>query len=190
LHSPPNLSSPAPLHSRALRHYTHRHIDRPAGEASIAVELALYQPDFAQNAGAALRLGACLGVRVHIIHPTGFTFSLKALRRGGLDYVTQADFMEHDSFEHFDAWRHDSARRLALLTTKAAANAYAAAYTSADILLIGRESAGVPQAVADAAELLVRIPMRQGLRSLNMATAASLVLGEALRQTGGFETLT
>jgi len=159
-------------------------------EAAIAVELALYQPDFAQNAGSALRLGACLGVRVHIIHPTGFPFSLKALRRGGLDYVTQADFLEHDSFDHFESWRRDSVRRLVLLTTKSADSAYAAAYTPGDILMIGRESAGVPQSVADVADLRIRIPMRQGLRSLNMATAASLVLGEALRQTGGFETLT
>jgi tRNA (cytidine/uridine-2'-O-)-methyltransferase len=159
-------------------------------EAEIALELALYQPDFAQNAGSALRLGACLGVRVHVIHPTGFPFSLKALRRGGLDYIEQADFLEHDSFAHFDAWRRDSARRLVLLTTKSADSAYAAAFAPADILLIGRESAGVPESVAQTADLRIRIPMRQGMRSLNMATAASLVLGEALRQTGGFETLT
>lgn len=158
-------------------------------EAPLGIELALYQPDFAQNAGSALRLGACLGARIHIIHPTGFAFSLKALRRGGLDYVDQADFMEHDSFDHFESWRRDSLRRLVLLTTKAAESAYAAAYTASDILMIGRESAGVPQSVADVADLRIRIPMRQGLRSLNMATAASLVLGEALRQTGGFETL-
>lgn len=129
-------------------------------------------------------------MRVHIIHPTGFPFSLKALRRGGLDYVTQADFLAHDSFAHFEEWRSDSTRRLVLLTTKSAQSAYAAAYAPGDVLMIGRESAGVPEAVADAADLRVRIPMRQGLRSLNMATAASLVLGEALRQTGGFETLT
>ncbi len=159
-------------------------------EAQIALELALYQPDFAQNAGAALRLGACLGVRVHIIHPTGFPFSLKALRRGGLDYIEQADFAEHDSFAHFDAWRRDSGRRLVLLTTKSSESAYDATFSTGDVLLIGRESAGVPDSVSDAAELRIRIPMRQGLRSLNMATAASLVVGEALRQTGGFETLT
>jgi tRNA (cytidine/uridine-2'-O-)-methyltransferase len=159
-------------------------------EARIALELALYQPDFAQNAGSALRLGACLGVRVHIIHPTGFPFSVKALRRGGLDYVEQADFMEHDSFAHFEAWRHDSGRRLVLLTTRSSESAYAATFTPADVLMIGRETAGVPESVADTAGLRIRIPMRQGLRSLNMATAASLVLGEALRQTGGFETLT
>jgi len=115
---------------------------------------------------------------------------MKALRRGGLDYIDQADFMEHDSFAHFDAWRRDSGRRLVLLSTRAAHSAYAATFTGPDVLLIGRESAGVPDAVAGTADLSIRIPMRQGLRSLNMATAASLVLGEALRQTGRFETLT
>jgi tRNA (cytidine/uridine-2'-O-)-methyltransferase len=164
---------------------------RPAcnREAAIPVELALYQPDFAQNAGAALRLGACLGVRVHIIHPTGFPFSMKALRQGGLDYVEQADFMAHDDFAAFDVWRRESNRRLVLLTTKAAASAYETSFTGADILMLGRETAGVPEAVAASADLRIRIPMRGGLRSLNVATAASLTLGEALRQTGGFDGL-
>ena len=150
------------------------------------VDLALYQPDIAQNTGTLLRLGACLGVIVHIVHPTGFPFSKKALKRGGLDYLDAADFVEHDSFAHFDAWRREAGRRLVLLTTKASASAYTAHYSGEDILLLGRESAGVPDAVAEAADLRVRIPMRDGLRSINVAIAAALVLGEAKRQTDGF----
>lgn len=137
-----------------------------------------------------LRLGACLGVPVHIIHPTGFPFSKKAVKRGGLDYLDHAEVMEHDSYAHFTAWREAAGRRLVLLTTKAAGSAYEAGYRDGDVLMVGRESAGVPAAVADGAELRVRIPMRQQMRSLNVAMAASLVLGEALRQTGAFQTLT
>jgi tRNA (cytidine/uridine-2'-O-)-methyltransferase len=156
----------------------------------MAVDLALYQPDIAQNTGTLLRLGACLGVMVHIIHPTGFQFSPRSVRRGALDYLEHALFTEHDSYAHFDAWRRAEGRRLALLTTKASASAYAAAYRADDILLLGRETAGVPDSVAADAELRVRIPMRQDMRSLNVAVAGSLVLGEALRQTNGFAALT
>jgi tRNA (cytidine/uridine-2'-O-)-methyltransferase len=137
-----------------------------------------------------LRLGACLGVHVHIIHPTGFAFSAKAVKRGVLDYLEHAEFTEHLSWAHFRAWQVESGRRLVLLTTKASGSMYAASYTSHDILLMGRESAGVPETVANAADLRIRIPMRQAMRSLNVAVAASLVLGEALRQTGHFEALT
>lgn len=154
------------------------------------VELALYQPDIAQNTGTLLRLDACLGVRLHIIHPTGFAFSRRELRRAGLDYLDQADFVEHDSYAHFDAWRRAAVRRLVLLTTRAGLSCYAAEYTVDDVLMLGRESAGVPDAVASGADLRVRIPMLPERRSLNIAIAASLVLGEALRQTGHFETLT
>jgi tRNA (cytidine/uridine-2'-O-)-methyltransferase len=136
-----------------------------------------------------LRLGACLGVRLHIIHPTGFHFSKAALRRGGLDYLDHVDFREHDSFVRFEEWRRDGARRLVLLTTAAPRSAYDVAYSADDILMLGRESAGVPDAVAARADLSVRVPMRPDMRSLNVATAASLVLGEALRQTGGFSAL-
>lgn len=133
-----------------------------------------------------LRLGACLGVRVHIVHPTGFAFSRQALRRGGLDYLNHADFAEHASYAHFAEWLRGAGRRLVLLSTKAAASAYASGYAENDVVMVGRESAGVPDAVAADAGLAVRIPMRDGMRSLNVAMAASLVLGEALRQTGGF----
>lgn len=164
--------------------------NHPPGELEIAIELALYQPDIAQNTGAMLRLCACLGVRIHVIHPTGFPFSRKAMKRGGLDYVEHADFLEHDDFAAFEAARAESGQRLVLLTTKAASSAYEATFAPGDIVMVGRESAGVPDAVAARAALRLRIPMREGLRSLNVATAASLVLGEALRQTGGFESLT
>jgi tRNA (cytidine/uridine-2'-O-)-methyltransferase len=136
-----------------------------------------------------LRLGACLGVRLHIIHPTGFHFSRAALRRSGLDYLDCAVLVEHDSYAAFTTWRQESGRRLVLLTTRATISAYDAAYGQDDVLMVGRESAGVPEAVAADAGLAIRIPMRQSMRSLNVAMAASLVLGEALRQTQGFADL-
>ena len=166
-----------------------RFSDQRRREAHITIELALYQPEIAQNTGSMLRLCACFGVRMHIIHPTGFPFSRRALKRGGLDYVEHADFVEHDDFAAFESWREAAGRRLELLTTKAAASAYAGNFEPTDILMVGRESAGVREAVAQRAGLRLRIPMREGLRSLNVATAASLVLGEALRQTGYFETI-
>jgi tRNA (cytidine/uridine-2'-O-)-methyltransferase len=136
-----------------------------------------------------MRLCACFGVHAHIIHPTGFPFSAKAVKRGALDYLAHAEFTEHDSYAHFDGWRRSENRRMVLLTTKAAESAYAAAFAPGDVLMLGRESAGVPDTVASAADLRIRIPMREGLRSLNVAMAASLVLGEALRQTNGFDPL-
>jgi len=154
------------------------------------VDLALYQPDIAQNTGTLLRLGACLGIRLHIIHPTGFPFSKKELKRGGLDYLDIAEFTEHDSYAHFTTWRREMGRPLVLLTTKASESAYAATYRADDVLMLGRESAGVPAAVAADADRRIRIPMLPDRRSLNVAIAAGLVLGEALRQTGHFETLT
>ena len=155
----------------------------------MTIELALYQPDIAQNTGTLLRLGACLGIRIHIIHPTGFPFSRQALKRAGLDYLDHVEFVEHVSFERFEAWRREAGKRLVLLTTKASDSCYEAQYRPDDVLMTGRESAGVPDAVAEAADIRVRIPMRQDMRSLNVAIAATLVLGEALRQTGQFETL-
>ena len=154
------------------------------------IDLALYQPDIAQNTGTLLRLGACLGVMVHVIHPTGFQFSPRSIRRGALDYLEHALFTEHDSYAHFDAWRRAEGRRLVLLTTKSSESVYEAAFSPGDILMLGRESAGVPEDVAADAELRVRIPMRQQMRSLNVAVAGSLVLGEALRQTDAFAALT
>jgi tRNA (cytidine/uridine-2'-O-)-methyltransferase len=173
-----------------VRHYTPGKFANGSPEGSkIPLDLALYQPDIAQNTGSMLRLGACLGVPIHIIHPTGFPFSQKAVKRGGLDYLEHAEVTEHDSYADFTKWREETGRRLVLLTTKSAASAYAADYRHGDVLMVGRESVGVPDAVASGADLRVRIPMRQDMRSLNVAMAASLVLGEALRQTGAFATL-
>ena len=156
----------------------------------MTVDLVLYQPDIAQNTGTLLRLGACLGVGVHIIHPTGFPFSRRELKRGGLDYLDHAEIVEHDSYEHFDRWRRENARRLVLLTTKSSESAYTFMYRAGDLLMLGRESAGVPEAVASAADARIRIPMRSGLRSINVAVAAAMIVGEGLRQTHGFDALT
>jgi tRNA (cytidine/uridine-2'-O-)-methyltransferase len=153
------------------------------------IDLALYQPDIAQNTGTLLRLGACLGVHLHIIHPTGFPFSRRELKRSGLDYLDVAEFTEHDSYAHFADWRRAAGRRLVLLTTKASRSIYAAGFEAADVLMLGRETAGVPETVAAEADDHIRIPMRPGLRSINVAVAGALALGEALRQTGHFETL-
>jgi tRNA (cytidine/uridine-2'-O-)-methyltransferase len=160
-----------------------------ASLSPMSIELALYQPDIPQNTGTLLRFGACLGVPVHIIHPTGFTFSAKTLRRSALDYLDAAELHEHASFAAFDDFRRAHGRRLVLLTTKASLSAYAARFDADDILMVGRESAGVPEAVAMTADLRIRIPMRPGLRSLNVAVAAALVVGEAKRQTDAFEAL-
>lgn len=154
------------------------------------VELALYQPDIAQNTGTLMRLSACLGIKLHIIHPTGFAFSRASLRRSGLDYLDFADVEEHVSFARFDDWRRQAGRRLVLATTKGELSVYDALYDPRDIIMVGRESAGVPETVAEAADLRVRIPMRSGLRSINVALSATLILGEAMRQTDSFKDLT
>jgi len=155
----------------------------------MTVDLVLYQPDIAQNTGTLLRLGACLGVAVHIIHPTGFPFSRRELKRGGLDYLDQAEIVEHDSYDHFDRWRRGAGRRLVLLTTKSPQTVHSFTYANGDLLLLGRESAGVPDIVATGADARIRIPMRPGLRSINVALAGAMVVGEALRQTHGYDTL-
>ena len=155
----------------------------------MAVELALYQPEIAQNTGTLLRLGACLGVPVHVIHPTGFPLSPRTLKRGALDYLDRAEMIEHDSFAHFMSWVADAGRRIVLMTTKASQSVYDVAFGDRDLLLFGRESIGVPAEVAERADIRLRIPMRPGLRSINVSLAAALVLGEAMRQPHRFETL-
>ncbi len=155
----------------------------------MTVDLALYQPDIALNTGTLLRLGACLGIHMHVIHPTGFVFSQRELRRSGLDYVRLAALTEHDSYAHFSRWRRAAGRRAVLLTTRGDRSAYETDYAEGDVLILGRESAGVPDSVAAEADLRVRIPMRPDLRSINVAVAAAMVLGEALRQTRHFGTL-
>lgn len=150
------------------------------------MRLALYQPDIAQNTGTMLRLAACLGVGVDVIAPTGFDMTDRALRRAGLDYLAHVEIVRHASFADFLAARQSADSRLVLLTTQVDVPYTSFAFQTADTLLMGRESAGVPAAVHEAADARVRIPMRAGLRSLNVAVAAAMALGEALRQTRGF----
>jgi tRNA (cytidine/uridine-2'-O-)-methyltransferase len=153
-----------------------------------AMRLALYQPDIPQNTGTILRLAACLGVPVDVIGPTGFDMTDRSLRRAGLDYLDHVDLTRHVSFEAFETARrtHLPPARLVLLTSRGSQDHIDFAFAATDILLLGRESAGVPDAVHALADARICIPMREGLRSLNIAVAAALVLGEALRQTGGF----
>jgi tRNA (cytidine/uridine-2'-O-)-methyltransferase len=155
---------------------------RQAIEASM--EIALYEPDIPQNAGTIMRLGACMGVPVHFIEPAGFPVSDRAFRRAGLDYLDAVKIERHVSFAAFEEWRKANGRRLVLLTTKAKQAYPSFAFRNTDVLLVGRESSGVPDHVHAAADSSLRIPIRDGLRSLNIAVALSMVLGEALRQTG------
>lgn len=149
------------------------------------MRIALFEPDIPQNAGSLIRLGACFGVPVDIIEPCGFLFTDSKLKRAGMDYLEQAEVVRHTSWAAFCAAR-PNARRV-LLTTKADVAYIDFAFRADDVLVLGRESAGVPQEVHDAVEARIRIPMRAGLRSLNVAQAGSIVLAEALRQTGGFQ---
>ena len=148
------------------------------------MQLALYEPDIAQNTGTILRLCACLGVAAHIIEPAGFPASDRAFRRAGMDYLDHVTLRRHASWSAFDTWRRDEALRLVLFTTRATTSYLDRRYGN-DVLLFGRESSGVPDAVHAAADARLTIPMRPGLRSLNVAMACAMVVGEALRQAGG-----
>lgn len=147
------------------------------------MRIALFQPDIPQNTGTILRLCACLNVEAHIIEPAGFPVSDRHFRRSGMDYLDQVSIVRHISWADFEIWRRQTAARLLLLTTKASRSYLDCAYRADDILLLGRESAGVPDAVAEAADERLLIPMQTGMRSLNVAMAAAMALGEALRQT-------
>lgn len=148
------------------------------------MRLALYQPDIPQNTGAILRLAACFGLPVDIIEPCGFVFDDRRLRRAGMDYLERVELRRHRSWEAYQAWRLGAGGRLILLSTKAAEPYTTCRFLAADSLLLGRESAGVPDEVHAAADLRLRVPMRAGLRSLNVAMAAAVVAGEAMRQLG------
>ena len=151
------------------------------------MRLALYEPDIPQNAGSLMRLGACLGVGVDIIEPCGFLLSDRNFRRAGMDYLKQADIRRHESWSQFrDNFSANSPGRLVLLTTRGDSPYTDFAFAADDTLMVGRESAGVPDAVHDAAFARLVIPLLPGLRSLNVAQAAAMVLGEALRQTSLF----
>jgi tRNA (cytidine/uridine-2'-O-)-methyltransferase len=147
------------------------------------MRLALYEPEIPQNAGALIRLGACMGIAIDIIEPCGFVFSDRQLKRSGMDYLDHADIVRHESWP---AFRGTLRGRLILLTSKGAQPYCGFAFEPGDTLLLGRESAGVPENVHEAADARLRIPLKPGLRSLNVAQAGAMVLGEALRQTDGF----
>jgi tRNA (cytidine/uridine-2'-O-)-methyltransferase len=150
------------------------------------MRIALYEPDIPQNTGTILRTCACLGVEAHIIEPAGFPVTDRAFRRAGMDYLDQVTIVRHGSFAAFEEWRRAASLSLVLLTTAADRSYIDHTYAGREVLLLGRESTGVPPAVHAAADVRLRIPIRAGLRSLNIAMAAAMVAGEALRQTGGF----
>jgi tRNA (cytidine/uridine-2'-O-)-methyltransferase len=147
------------------------------------MRIALYEPDIPQNTGTILRLAACLGVEAHIIEPAGFPTSDRAFRRAGMDYLDQVSLVRHASWDAFAAWRRRERARLLLFTTGADVSYLDHAFRTDDILLFGRESSGVPEKVHQAADARLVIPMREGLRSLNVAMACAMAVGEALRQT-------
>ncbi len=148
------------------------------------IRIALYQPDIAGNTGTILRMAACLGVSVDIIEPAGFDLSDRNLKRAGMNYLEMAALTRHVDFDSFEAWRASDKRRLLLFSTRAALPYCDFTYQDGDILLFGRESAGVPDRVHDLADASLLIPMKGGGRSLNVALSAAMAAGEALRQIG------
>lgn len=148
--------------------------------------LAIFEPDIPQNTGTMLRLAACLGVPVEIIEPAAFDVSDRNLRRSGMDYLNHVAITRHISWRAFEARRQEGRSRLVLATTKGAMPYTDFAYQPNDIILVGRESAGVPEEVHRAADARIIVPMQSGMRSLNVAVTAAMILGEALRQTGSF----
>lgn len=150
------------------------------------LRLALYQPDIPQNAGTMIRMAACLGVAIDIVEPAAFDVSDRNFRRSGMDYLERAAITRHDSFKAFDAWRRQNGWRLILAETDGATAHTAFAFQPGDIVMVGRESAGVLPEVYAAADASVHIPMRPSLRSLNVAIAAAVIMGEALRQLGEY----
>jgi tRNA (cytidine/uridine-2'-O-)-methyltransferase len=169
---PQKMPCPSATYSRAGR-----------AKGRFGVRLALYQPDIPQNAGSLMRLGACLGVGIDVIEPCGFLLSDRNFRRAGMDYLKSADIRRHASWAQF---QNGFEGRLVLLTTRGTMAYSDFAFSPADILLVGRESAGVPDEVHQAAAARLVIPLKTDMRSLNVAQAAAMVLGEALRQTNLF----
>lgn len=149
----------------------------------MTLRIALYQPDIPQNTGTALRLCACLGIEAHIIEPAGFPTSDRAFRRAGMDYLDAVALVRHPSWQIFEDWRRRQRSRLILFTTAATMSYLDHHFAPDDILLFGRETAGVPQDVHSAADARLVIPLQPGMRSLNVAIAAAMAAGEALRQT-------
>ncbi len=153
------------------------------------MRLALYQPDIAQNTGTLLRLGACLDLEIDIIEPCGFLFNEKAMRRAGMDYLEFAKYRRHDSWGDFLAYRDahkDEYGRLVLMTTHGKTSFLDFKFLPNDIILMGRESAGVPESVHNIVDAQLLIPMNKNARSVNMAISAAMAITEGLRQTKGF----
>jgi tRNA (cytidine/uridine-2'-O-)-methyltransferase len=163
-----------------------RRPNQPSRPPLDLLRLALFQPDIPQNAGTLLRLSACLGVAVDIIEPCGFVLDERKVRRAGMDYISQASYTRHSSWEAFAAALAAEGRRLVLLTTGGDERHDRFSFAPGDTIMVGRESAGVPQSVFDASQARIRIPMQAGARSLNVALAASIATAEALRQLEGF----
>ncbi|WP_037076363.1 tRNA (cytidine(34)-2'-O)-methyltransferase [Neorhizobium vignae] len=157
---------------------------------SSGLHIALYQPDIAGNTGTILRLAACLGLSVDIIEPAGFDISDRNLKRSGMDYLDSVTLARHVNWQRFDKWRKANGRRVVLASTKAAVPYTRFEFKPDDILLFGRESAGVPDHVHEAADARILIPMVEGQRSINVAMSAAMISGEALRQTGFSSSLT
>jgi tRNA (cytidine/uridine-2'-O-)-methyltransferase len=153
------------------------------------VRLALYQPDIPQNLGAAIRLSACLGLALDVIEPCGFPLTDKNLKRAALDYAPHASISRHGSFAAFRAAPERADGRLVLIETDGAVSFQDFPFSTGDTILVGRESAGSSAEVYEAAQTSVRIPMKPGLRSLNVSVAAAIILAEAMRQTGAWEKL-
>jgi len=147
------------------------------------MRIALYQPDIPQNAGNIFRLGACLGVSVDIIEPTGFIFDDKRFKRSAMDYLDHIDYKKHIDWQHFYDWTKKNNFRLILMTTKSETSLYNFKFNLSDILLFGRESAGVPANIHKIVDHRLTIPMKEGVRSINLSSSVALVLGESLRQT-------
>ena len=147
------------------------------------MRIALYQPDIPQNTGNIFRLGACLGVSVDIIEPTGFIFDDKKFKRSAMDYIDHIDYKRHIDWQHFYDWAQENKFRLILMTTKTKLSFYKFQFQSSDILLFGRESAGVPESIHQIVDHRLTIPMKEEVRSINLSSSVALVLGEGLRQT-------
>ena len=147
------------------------------------MRIALYQPDIPQNTGNIFRLGACLGVSIDIIEPTGFIFDDKRFKRSAMDYLDHIDYKRHIDWQHFYDWKKENNFRLILMTTKSQESLYKFKFNPSDILLFGRESAGVPKNIHKIVDHRLKIPMKGGVRSINLSSSVALVLGEGLRQT-------
>jgi tRNA (cytidine/uridine-2'-O-)-methyltransferase len=156
--------------------------DEASADYPLAMRLCLFEPEIAGNVGAVMRLGACMGVPIDLIEPMGFKWDDKRVRRTAMDYIDHVDVTRHQSF---DAFREATPGRLLLFTTRGDQSPYDFSFEAGDILLFGKESGGVTPDVADASDARLRLPIRAGVRSFNLATAAAIALGEALRQTDG-----